>query len=90
MPLNNGEIHEIQLQDNNFSCTTPIIGNEEFYKITPDGNIETELHFYCEINGEEHSANPFRINFELKPYIEYAVIEKNSGQFSFGLIRCSL
>lgn len=76
LPLKNGEIQKIQLQDNNLSCTTPIIENEDLFKINLDGDIEAKLHFSCTIDGKEVKANPFKIFFELKPFIEYANIEK--------------
>lgn len=76
MPLSDGKIQEIQLRDDTFSCTTPIIQNEESFKINLNGNIEAKLYLTCEIDGKEVVANPFKIFFELKPLIEYAIIEK--------------
>lgn len=76
MTLKDGTTENVNLQDNGLSCTTPIIENEDRYRISVDGDIEALLQFSCNINGEEQKAIPFKIYFELKPLIEYATIEK--------------
>lgn len=75
LPLANGKTQSMQLPDNNLSCTTAPIGNEKNYKINSDGDIEAQLKFTCTIDGAEAKAS-FKIYFELKPLIEYAVIER--------------
>ncbi|MDE6199021.1 MAG: hypothetical protein K2G06_04180, partial [Muribaculaceae bacterium] len=75
LPLANGEIQSLGLTDNNLSCTTAPIENEENYKINSDGDIEAQLKFRCTIDGTETSVS-FKIYFELKPLIEYAVIDR--------------
>ena len=76
LPMNNGNSKVITLSDNNLSCKVPEITDEENYKVNQDGDIEGILRFTCKISGEAVSALPYRIYFELKPYIEEAVIEK--------------
>lgn len=76
MTLKDGSIENVNLQDNGLSCTTPIIENEDRYKINVDGDIEAQLQFSCMLNGKEEKTIPFKIDFGLKPLIEYAVIEK--------------
>lgn len=75
LPLANGEIQLIDLADNNLSCTTAPIENEKNYKINSDGDIEAQLKFRCTIDEAEIRAS-FKIYFELKPLIEYAVIDR--------------
>lgn len=75
LPLANGEIQSLELADNNLSCTTVPIENEENYKINSDGDIKAQLKFRCTIDGTETSVS-FKIYFELKPLIEYAVIDR--------------
>ena len=75
LPLADGKTQSMQLPDNNLSCTTPSIKNEKDYKINSDGDIEAQLKFTCTIDGVEAKAS-FKIYFELKPLIEYAVIER--------------
>lgn len=75
LPLANGEIQSLGLVDNNLSCTTAPIENEKNYKINSDGDIEAQLKFRCTIDEAEINAS-FKIYFELKPLIEYAVIDR--------------
>lgn len=76
LPLKNGKNKVITLSDNKLSCKVPAITDEENYTVNQDGDIEGILRFTCKINGETISALPYRIYFELKPYIEEAVIER--------------
>lgn len=75
LPLANGGIKSIQIADNNMSCTTPLLEDESLYKINSDGDIEAQLKFTCNVNGSATEV-AFKIHFELKPIIDYAVIEK--------------
>lgn len=86
LPLADGSFSTISLPDTGLSCTVPKIENEEQYQINVDGDIEGRLYFSCISNGQEINAMPFKINFELKPVIEYATIEKivdNSPYYSY-------
>ena len=74
LPESNGDSETTTLTDDNFSCTTPPISDENKYKINSDGVIEGQLFFSCVINGKEINAIPFNIYFELKPVIESATI----------------
>lgn len=74
IPKKDGEIESITLIDKNLSCTTDSITDAERYKINSDGEIEATLSFSCSANGEDMEAEPFKIFFELKPFIEYAKI----------------
>lgn len=76
MPLANGQTQSIFPTDNGFSCTIAPITNENIYKINADGDIECRMQFSCSINGKEVHAQPFNVHLELKPFIEYASIEK--------------
>ncbi len=76
MPLADGTTQTSVLTDNNLSCIIEPIEDVERYKINQDGDIECALQFSCIINGEVVQAKPFRIYLELKPIIEYAIIEK--------------
>lgn len=76
LPLGNGKSNILTLSDNNLSCKVPEIKDENIYKINQDGDIEGILRFTCKINGKTVTALPYRIYFELKPYIEEAVIER--------------
>lgn len=76
LPMNNGNSNIIALSDNNLSCKVPVIADEEVYKVNQDGDIEGILRFSCKINGKNVTALPYRIYFELKPYIEEASIER--------------
>lgn len=74
LPKSNGDSETITLTDDNLSCTTPPISDENKYKINSEGVIEGQLFFSCIIDGEETNAIPFDIYFELKPVIESATI----------------
>lgn len=76
LPLTNGEAQVITLKDEELSCTTPSITNFEKYKINKDGNIEGILNFSGVSDNNEINAVPLKVYFELKPFIEYAKIEK--------------
>ena len=76
LPLADGTLSSMILKDNNLSCNISPIADETKYKINSDGDIEGVLHFSCTINGKEVKATPFKIFLELKPFIEYALIEK--------------
>jgi len=76
MPLSDGTTEYLQLSDNSLSCTITPISDESRYKINQDGYIKATLDFSCTINGKEEKALPFKIYFELKPYVEYATIDK--------------
>ena len=75
LPLYNGGIHTTVLQDYNLSCTVPPIKNETDYIINYDGDIEGILQFSCSIDNKEITT-VFKIYFELKPIIDYAIIER--------------
>ena len=75
LPLANGSTQAIQLTDNNLSCITPQITDESPYKINADGDIKCKLQFSCDIDGHNVKAVPFTVFLELKPVIEYALIE---------------
>ncbi len=86
MPLADGTTQTSVLTDNNLSCIIEPIEDVERYKINQDGDIECALQFSCTINGEVVQAKPFRIYLELKPIIEYAIIENivdNSPHLSY-------
>lgn len=75
LPLANGGRQSIQIADNNLSCTTSPIENESLYKINSNGEIEAQLKFTGTVNDSATEA-AFKIHLELKPLIEYAVIER--------------
>lgn len=70
VPLKNGDLKEIYLQDNNLSCTVPIIENPDLYQINQDGDIKCKLYFSCMIDGKEVNAKPYTLTLELAPFIE--------------------
>lgn len=76
LPLANGETQIKMLKDEGLSCTTSPITNEKQYKISQDGFIDGTINFTCTLRGQEINVIPFKVHFELKPFIEYAKIEK--------------
>lgn len=76
LPKSDGSIETIILQDNGFTCSVPALSEIGSYKVNSDGDIEAKLYFSGMLNGKEIKAVPFTIRLELKPLIEYAVIEK--------------
>lgn len=76
MPLSDGGTETISLADQNLSCRTQPIVDENRYKADQDGCIRAILNFSCTVNGKEEKALPFNLFLELKPLIEYAKIEK--------------
>lgn len=75
LPLADGEIQSLKLADEHLSCTTAPIENEEIYEINSKGAIKARLKFRCTIDGAEYNTS-FNIYFELRPFIEYAVIDR--------------
>lgn len=76
MQLSDGSAETTFLTDKNLTCTTLPIVNENRYKIEQDGLIKASLNFSCTIDGKEEKAMPYSLYLELKPFIEYAKIEK--------------
>ncbi len=76
LPKSDGSIETTILQDNGFTCSVPALSEIDSYKVNSDGDIEAKLYFSGILNGKEIKAVPFTIRLELKPLIEYAVIEK--------------
>lgn len=76
IPLKNGQEKILSLQDNNHSCSIPAIDDETLYNINVDGVIPCHLEFSCTINGQNVTASPFTVHWELKPFIERASILK--------------
>lgn len=76
MQLSDGSTETTFLTDKNLTCTTLPIVNENRYKIEQDGLIKASLNFSCTIDGKEEKAMPYSLYLELKPFIEYAKIEK--------------
>lgn len=76
LPLENGDYETISLIDNNFSCTIEPLNFVANYKADTYGRMRAQLKFSGSINGTEISSEPFDIIFDLKPFIEYAEIEK--------------
>ncbi len=74
LPLADGGVEKLTLNDNGLSCTVPAIENEERYKINVNGDIYASLDFSCQSNGTMIQAEPYRISLELKPRIEYVNI----------------
>lgn len=76
MPLSNGETETIYLEDDNLSCHTEPVDDDSKYMIDNNGCIRATLNFSCTVGGKKEEAAPFLLTFELKPFIEYARIEK--------------
>ena len=51
LPLADGGVEKLTLNDNGLSCTVPAIENEERYKINVNGDIYASLDFSCQSNG---------------------------------------
>lgn len=81
LPLANGEIQSIELEDDDLSCATAPIEDLDNYQITSTGEIKGQLKFNCRINGIEYEST-LDIVFELKLVIEYAVIERIEEHFA--------
>ena len=71
------------LKDENHSCTTPALSNIDDYKRNVDGDIEAQLELKYLYAGNEVNVFPFKIYFELAPYIEYAVIEEIEDEYPY-------
>lgn len=76
LPLADGTSQTIVLPDNNHSCTVEPVSDESRYEITDEGEIEGALFFSYMSDGVKRETKPFKIYFELKPFIESVVIEK--------------
>ena len=76
LPLNNGDFEYLSLNDDAFSCITKELDFASSYKTDADGIMEARLQFTGILNGIEITTEPFNFYFDLKPVIEYAVIEK--------------
>lgn len=76
LPLENGDFETINLKDDNLSCTTEALDFSTNFKADSDGLMEAQLKFSGLINDTEVSSEPLDIIFDLKPFIEYAEIEK--------------
>ncbi len=76
MPLKNGEMRVLGLNDDNLSCIVPAVADESLYDINADGDIHCTLSFSCTINGKTGEARDFAIFLSLKPSIDYVSITK--------------
>lgn len=76
LPLADDGVEKIVLADENLTCTLPCIQDDEKYNIDQKGIIEGTVTFsYFDDNMNQHTVS-CNINFDLKPYIESAVIDK--------------
>ena len=76
LPLKDGSYKSIPFVDEGFACTIPPLSEISEYKRNADGDIAAVLELEYQINGSSVKAMPFKINYELAPYIDYAVIER--------------
>lgn len=76
MPLSDGTVETAYLADSNLSCQTEPIADYRKYLVDETGCIKASLSFSCTIEGKKETSAPFCFSLEVKPYIEYAKIEK--------------
>lgn len=74
LPKVSGDVENVELQDSAGFCKTPILTNLDNYIIS-DGTLSATLDMTYTINGNQYKAEPYLIDFELKPKILYAVID---------------
>ena len=74
LPKVSGGVETVELQDSAGFCKTPILTNLDNY-ISSDGVLSATLDLAYDVNGKQYNAEPYHIDFELKPKIFYAVID---------------
>lgn len=76
VPLENGDNEIIRLTDQNFSCITDVFDYSSNYRTDANGIMHAKLQFSCKLNDNQSTASSHDLLFDLKPYIEYAMIEE--------------